>query len=127
MTSVTYEKQVRVKRMVVDLINDLKDNIFNTSEEEEEDMIKIELYFSRAHADTVYKHVTDYIYPHKDKINDKNLMFFISEKSIFAGLPSEKVSYYSKEITNSNRIHPTDRDAIWDHFIAIVRCIDSRK
>lgn len=113
--------------MVVDLIADLKDNIFNTSEEEEEDMAKIELYFSRAHSETVYNHVYKYIYPHKDKILDKNLMFFISEKSIFAGLPEEKVSYYSKEITNTNRIHPDDRDAIWDHFIAIVQCVASKK
>lgn len=127
MSSVSHEKQTAIKRMVVDLIADLKDNIFNTSEEEEEDMIKVELYFSRAHADTVYNHVVKYIYPHKDKILAKDLMFFIKEKSIFGGLPAEKVRYYSTEITNTNRIHPDDRDAIWDHFIALVAAVSSKK
>lgn len=117
--SAKLEKYALIKRTMLDLIADLQ-QIFNQSAEEEDDMIKVNLYFKDMHPESAFNHVAKYIIPHKKKILSRDLIFFLENGGIFSGLPEDKVRYYSRQITSQTRLASEDKDAIWDYLEVII-------
>lgn len=108
-----------IKRTMLDLITDLQ-AIFNQSAEEEDDMIKVHLYFKDMHPEQAFKHISTHIMPHKGKILARDLIFFLENGGIFSGLPEDKLKYYSRQITSKTRLAEEDKTAIWDYLEVII-------
>lgn len=115
-----------IKRTMLDMIADLQ-QIFNQSTEEEDDMIKVNIFFKDMHPETAYKHIRDHILPHRQKIQKRDIIFFLENKGLFSGLPENKVKYYSRQITSKTRLAEEDKTAIWEYLEVIVLYTDRVK
>ena len=107
------------KSTILDFIGDLKDNIFD-SEEEQGDLMLAEFFFKRMHPERVIDHIVRHILPYKAKIKKRDVNFFLENRKIFAGLPEDRIDYYSEIIATGDRLSDEDRKAIWDYFDAFV-------
>jgi hypothetical protein len=112
------------KTTVLELIGDLKDNIFDKIEEKG-DLMLVEFYFRRMHPERVISHVSKLALPHKDKIQARDLNFFLENKEIFAGLPSDRIEYYSSMIAAGSRLSSEDRKIIWAYFDTFIALAES--
>lgn len=119
----TYEL---IKRTMLDMIMDLKE-IFNQSAEEEDDMIKVHIYFKDMHPETAFNHVKKFILPHQAKIKERDMIFFLQNDGIFSGLNDKKVSYYSRLIAGKTRMAEEDKTAIWDYLEVILYYVNKVK
>ena len=109
-----------LKNTVLDFIGTLKDEIL-TRDQERGELLIVEMYFKNLHPERLMNHIIDKILPHTDKIKNKELIFFSKNKgALFAGLPADRISYYSDLIMNSNRLDDEDRDEIWEYLEVIV-------
>jgi len=118
------DETVEAKRIILDLIIDLRDNIFDR-EDEEEDLTNVEIYFKLLHPERVIDHVINHVLPHKKKIDKRDVNFFLKNKSLFAGLPEDKIKYYSTIIANGKRVSQEDRDVVWDYFDSLIALAES--
>lgn len=109
-----------VQRLISELITDLMDNIFE-NEEEKSDMIKVQFFFMNLPADRAMHHVIQKILPHKRKIKERNLDFFIENRHLFSGLSEEKIDYYINYIVNDTSIPEDTREVIWMYFDELIR------
>jgi len=117
----TYKKQQKVlcelKDTVSDFVSDLK-YLFDKPCERG-DLVTIEFFYKRLHAQQVMNNVVEKMIPHVSYIKDKNLDFFKKNTSIFSSLPDDRVSYYKKEILG-DRFHTDDINMLWEYLDAIV-------
>lgn len=114
------------KKTILELIHDLKDNIFNT-DDEHGDLMIVEFFFKRMHPDSVMDHVVKNILPHSSTIAERNIDFFLKNRSIFAGLPSDRVAYYAEIISEGSRLDDEDRQVIWEYFDTLVALAEDYK
>jgi hypothetical protein len=112
------------KTTVLELIGDLKDNIFDRSDEKG-DLMLVEFFFKRMHPERVIEHISKFTLPHKDQIQSRNLNFFLENKEIFAGLPADRVEYYSVMIAKGSRLSEEDRQIIWAYFDTFIALAES--
>ena len=110
-------------RAVSDFLIDLG-NIF-TLETERGDLSIIELYYKRLHPERAMQHSINKLLPHKDKIQSRNISFFNQNRYIFAGLPDDRVTYYSNIILNQNRLSDEDLNCCWAHLDTMLAYTDS--
>lgn len=115
-----------LKSTVLDLIIDLKNNIF-TLEDEKGDLMLVEFFFKRLHPENIMQHVVKYILPWKKKIEKRNEDFFLNNKNIFKGLPEDRIDHYGEIIAESDRVDDDDKIVIWEYFDTIIEIAESYK
>lgn len=103
------------KSTILDFIGDLKDNIFD-SEEEQGDLMLVEFFFKRMHPERVIDHIVKHALPYKAKIKKRDVNFFLENRKIFAGLPEDRIDYYSNVIAIGTKLSDEDRKIIWEYF-----------
>lgn len=106
-----------VKRLILGLISDLKDNVF-TECEEQSDLAMVEFFFDRLSTDVIMKRVVDKVLPYEKQIKDRDIDFFRKNDSIFGGLPGDRVEHYKKEILTLSK---ENQDILWSYFDVIVK------
>ena len=115
--------QDHIKTTILELIKDLKDNIF-TEPTEQGELALVEFFFKKMSAINVANHVISHVLPHEKCIKDRDLKFFIKEKdSIFGGLPQDRVNHFSNLVTlpsEKGGMSPEDKQIIWSYFDALV-------
>ena len=121
-----YQEPEDAKTTILELIRDLKDNIFST-EDEQGDLMVVEFFFKRMHSEMVMEHIIKNILPHKTKIDGRNISFFLDNRAIFAGLPADRVGYYSDIISTGERLDDEDRQVIWEYFDTLVALAEAYK
>ena len=112
------------RNTILELIGDLKDNIFDR-EDEKGDLMLVEFYFKRMHPERVIDYITSLALPHKSKIKARDVNFFLENKSIFAGLPEDRIEHYSNIIATGDRLGDDDRQIIWCYFDLFIRLAES--
>ena len=124
MTSKRVDVLEDTQATILDLVHDLKENVFSSSDEQG-DLMMVEFFFKRMHQERIMEHIIQQILPHKNKIKDRNIDFFLSNRVLFAGLPSDRVDYYSNIIATGSRLCSDDRDVIWQYFDTLLALAES--
>lgn len=115
-----FDPSVEAKNTIIDLITNLRDDIF-TSSEERGDLTAVEFFFRNCHHERIMMHLVNKLLPYKKEIVAKNINFFEDNSdTIFAGLPEDRVNYYSKIITSGKRISTEYRSTIWEYFDSLI-------
>lgn len=112
-----------LKETILEFIVDMKDNVF-TTEDEKADMMLVEFFFRKHDKTYIMKHAIDFILPWKKKIKARNDNFFIENRKIFAGIPEDRIDYFSSLWTREDKITQDDKDAIWEYFDTIIDLIE---
>lgn len=114
-----------LKSMIMDFIDDVKDNVF-TSNEERGDMMLVAFFFNKLHPDMVLHHVVNALLPHKDKVVSRQEGFFLENKFLFSGLPNDRVEYYMNLIRNGG-ISDENRKTIYEYLDIIISIAEKCK
>ena len=112
------------KNTILELIADLKDTIFDR-EDEKGDLMLVEFYFKRMHPERVIDHISSLALPHKSQIKKRDVNFFLENRKIFAGLPEDRIDYYSDIIATGTRLSEDDRKIIWSYFDTFIALAES--
>ena len=108
-----------VKTTILEFISDLKDVIF-TGSADRGDLLLVEFFFKKMNTTSVTEHIVSHVLPHKNKIKDRDVQFFIDQKrQIFAGLPEDRVSYFAdlvQRTKDEGGLADDDKDTIWSYF-----------
>ena len=115
-----------LKETLLDFIADLKDNIFYTNEEKGELML-VEFFFKRLHTGRVMQHILKHVVPHKKMIKNRDLDFFIENRSIFSGLPEDRIDHYSDVLSHQTKIDDDDMNVIWQYFETMIAIAEQYK
>jgi len=105
-----------MKTTILELIEDLKDNVF-TSQAEIGDLILVEFFFKRMHPERIMNHIISKVLPWKKKIHDRDQKFFLENTSLFVGLPKDRIQHYSSMINN---LTGEDKKTIWLYFDTVI-------
>jgi hypothetical protein len=112
-----------IKQIVLEFIKDLKDNVLTNSTEQGE-LALVEFFFKKMSASNVASHVVSHVLPHEKRIKERDLTFFISEKSsIFGGLPADRVGHFARLVTlppHQGGMSVDDKDTVWLYFDSLV-------
>lgn len=112
-----------IKNTVLEFIRDLKDNVL-TKPTEQGELALVEFFFKKMSSSSVASHVVTHVLPHEKKIKDRDLSFFIKEKSnIFGGLPSDRVEHFSILVTSppgKGGMSNEDKDVVWAYFDSLI-------
>ncbi len=115
-----------MKQTILELISELSGSIF-TKSSEQGDLFLVQFFFKQLHPEMVMQHVIKKVLPHKNMIKDRDIKFFLKNKSIFAGLPDDRVSYYGNIIVNTDRLDDEDKKEIWAYFDTLIELAESHK
>lgn len=116
------------KQTVLDLISDLRDNVrIFGGDEERGDLSVVEFFFQRLHPERVMQHLVEKLLPHKRQIEKRDQSFFLKNRVLFAGLPDNRIDYYSSVISSGNKISVDERNTIWEYFDAILALTEAYK
>lgn len=111
-----------IKTTTMEMISDLKENIF-TSQEEQGDMMLVEFFFSKMPPKTIADHAVAHILPFSAQIAARNVEFFLKKKKeIFGGLPENRVNYFAHLIQTPEKnggMSDENRSVVWDYFDTI--------
>jgi len=110
---------------VFEFLTDLAD-VFN-NKTEKGDLALIEFFWKRLHKEMIMQHTISKLLPFKQYIEERNINFFDENKYIFAGLPDDRVLYYSDQIVNKNRLSKEDLEMIWEYLDTMIACAESYK
>lgn len=105
------------KTTILELISDLKQNVF-TQQNEQGDLVLVEFFIKRLHPERIMSNIVKNVLPHDKQISKRDSKFFISNKTIFSGLPQDRVDHYSYII--ANKLNTEDLEVIWEYFDTIV-------
>lgn len=114
-----FDPSVEAKNTIIDLITNLRDDIFK-SQEERGDLTAVEFFFRNCHHERAMMHIINKVLPFKDQITSRNTDFFLKNKYIFSGLPDDRIDYYSKIIVSGKRISDEYRETIWEYFDSLI-------
>jgi len=115
-----------LKELVLEFIEDLRDNVF-TSPDERGDMMLIEFFFKRLHEDMVMKHIVDNLLPHKQKVISRDETFFVNNTIIFKGIPEDRIDHYVEYVKHKERISDDSRDTIYLYFEEMIKIAEKTK
>ncbi len=114
---------VDIKKTILELIKDLKDNVFVDPIEQGE-MAIVAHFFSKRAAHDVAQHVIAHVLPHEKQILSRNLDFFVSEKNnIFKELPQDRVDYFADLVKlpeTAGGLSEIDKSTAWSYFDTLV-------
>lgn len=114
---------VKLKQVIEELIVQLKANVFYYDAQCVGELGVAELLFHNMTQDQLMDHVVRYILPHADKIRARDRHFFYKNRSLFAQLPEQRVSFYADYFMN----HADDHTlmTMWQYFEVILRLVES--
>ena len=113
-----------LKKIVLEFIVDVRDNILNTVEDRG-DLLLVELYFKRIDPLALLEDVHKHVYPHKDKIKRHDTLFFIENRDhIFKGLPADRIDYFTGVLVTSGKVEEENRAVVWKYFETIIQIIE---
>ena len=119
-----------VKTTILEFITDLKDVIFNDSAEQG-DLLLVEFFFKKMTNTSVTEHIVTHVLPHKNKIKNRNIQFFIDQKKqIFGGLPEDRVNHFANLVQKPREdggLADDDKDAIWKYFDTLLLLAEEYK
>jgi hypothetical protein len=118
-----FDPSVEAKNTIIDLISNLKDDIFKDPEERG-DLVLVEFYFKNINPERVMTHLINKVLPYRKQIESRNVKFFLENESLFAGLPEDKIKYYSGIIASGKRIRDDYRITIWEYFDTLIAFAD---
>lgn len=114
---------VDLQNTVIDLIRDLRENIFSQAEEEGELML-VEFYYKRLHPEQVMQQIIKHVVPYTQQISERKLSFFIENEGIFTGLDKviseDKIIHYRHILASGERFDEEDKEAVWNYFDVFV-------
>jgi len=108
-----------LKNTIVDLVSDLKENVF-TNTDEQGDMMLIEFVFGQMSPDAIMQYGVKHILPHSKQIKDRNIDFFLNNEGIFTGLPVDRINHYRGIITERKRFDEDDEKVVWEYLDTII-------
>jgi hypothetical protein len=112
-----------IKKTVLEFIKDLKDNVF-TGNTEQGELALVEFFFKKMNATSVASHVVSHVLPHEKEIENRDLRFFLKEKTnIFGGLPADRVDHFSQLVTlptNQGGLSAEDKETAWSYFDSLI-------
>jgi len=111
---------------VLELIADLKDNIF-VQEEEIGDLMLVEFFFKKMHPERIMNHIVSKVLPWKEQIKKRDQEFFLQNSSLFQGLPEDRISHYTNTIVKGDRIDDDNRNIVWQYFDTIIQLAETYK
>lgn len=107
-----------LKDTLLEFLIDLKENIA-LKPEEQGDLAIVEFFFNQMTCSNLMQHFIAHVLPWENAIKCRDDKFFINNKRIFGGLPSDRVEYFS-QMWKGNRLTQEDRDSIWEYFDTMV-------
>lgn len=114
-----------LRQTVFEFLTDLN-NIF-TSPTEKGDLALVEFFYKRLHPEMIMQHADTKLLPYKKRIEERNILFFDENRYIFAGLPEDRVAYYSDQIVNKGRLGKEDLEMIWAYLDTMIALAESYK
>ncbi len=110
---------VLLKRTIMDMIADIKDNIV-LGEEEQSDLIDVEFFFSKQHPEMTANHVIKKVLPHKDAIVKRDEAFFSNNKFIFSSVNPKKYDHYKSVLSDPVKFNAEDKKIVWEYFDTLI-------
>ena len=98
-----------------------------TSPVERGDMALVEFFYKRLHKETLMQHTIEKLLSFKRQIEERNIQFFDENRYIFAGLPGDRVAYYSDIILVQKRLSSDDLNMMWDYLDTMLALAESYK
>lgn len=124
------KKVKRPKRNILDikkdLLSNLKEFLDDLSETlpQEEDLLIMRIFlFEQVPIDLLINQINKYVMPHRDKIKNRDEKFFMNEDGIFGKIEGKKILHF-KDIWNSNRLEPDNKNTIFIWFEQIINIMD---
>lgn len=114
-----FDPCAEAKNTILDLVIALRDDIF-TSKDEYNDLMVVEFYFKNFHPEMIMVKFIENVLPYKKQIEKRDVHFFLSNTSIFEGLPPDKIEYYSTVIASGKKISSEYRETIWEYFDSLI-------
>jgi hypothetical protein len=112
-----------IKMTVIELISDLKENIF-TKDEERKDLVMVEFFFNKLSASSIASHIIKHVLPFESKIVVRDIKFFLEKKNeILSGMPQNRIDYFSTLIQKSEKeggMSSENRNVIWAYFDTLI-------
>ena len=122
--------QNAIKKIVLEFICDLKENIF-IKDNEIGDLLLVEFFFGKLDDSTISNYIVEHVLPYKQIIKKRNEIFFIEKrKEIFAGLPLDRVQYFSDIVSKDfekGGLNKEDKEAIWGYFDILIALAEKYK
>lgn len=117
-----------IKNTVLEFIIDLREAIF-TDSAERGDLLTVEFFFKKLTNTSVADHIVLHVLPHKSKISNRDVQFFIDQKDrIFAGLPANRVEYFIGLVQNKDGgLSTEDQNTIWSYFDMLILLAEEYK
>lgn len=116
---------VDLKKTVLEFITDVKDVIIQDAKERIE-FSKVLIYFRAITPTKIMEHASKHITPHIAKIKKRDVAFFLNNKHIFAGLPNDRIQYYSKKFETGG-ISDQNMKIIWEYWDTISSLMEEHK
>lgn len=114
-----------MKTTILELVDDLSESVF-TSENEQGDLVMCKFYVKKLHPERIMKEIVNNVLQYDEMIQKRDEEFFLNNKSIFAGLPDDRINYYSRKLS-SDEIDEDSKSVIWDYFDTITEIAKSYK
>ena len=122
-SSSSIKLQDDIKRTVIEFIGDIRDNIF-VDRNDIANIAKVEFFFNIMNAQSVTDHIVTHILPYKNKIDARDMQFFVDQKDkIFAGLPPAMVDHFANMVLKPEKqggLSLYDKNIIWSYFDTLI-------
>lgn len=119
------EELTYMKELFLEFIDDLK--VVLTQPRELIELTLIEVYFKTTSRNEIMQDVIEKVLPQKNVIKRRDINYFSDNRSLFAGLPEDRIHYYGDIIINSNRLTEDDKQAIWAYLDRIIDTAEAYK
>lgn len=126
MASAEFKLSVDAKNTIIELVKDLKENIF-TLQTEQGDLVLVEFFFKRMHPDMIMQHLIKLMLPHKNRITSRDIDFFAENQGLFSALENDRREYYKKIIVDTGRLGDDDKDVIWEYFDVLLDLAEQKR
>jgi hypothetical protein len=74
----------------------------------------------------IMQNFMEFVYPLREKIQNKDESFFLNNENIFGDIEKSKVNHF-KHIWQSNKLTPEDREMIWKWFSVFILVCEKEK
>lgn len=113
------------EKKLVTLVCKFLDDIISAVPEET-DLLLLRALIVSISSELLMKNFMVYVYPHREKIRNKDESFFLSNENIFNELEKSKANHF-KKIWEGHRLSAEDKEAIWKWFSAFILVCEQAK
>ncbi len=113
------------KKIILEFISSLKETVF-LEDERKGELFMVSFFFERMDPFSLATYGIDYILPRQKEILARDDSFFINNPSIFRGIPSDRIEYYS-QYWSENKICEENKTIIWEYMDTILEILKQFK